>query len=115
MNAYEIARVAHQADRTLSTALGHPCETPWLVLTPECRANLVLGVEVALDTPRASAEDLHAAWLQDKLDAGWTWGPRFDAGAKTDPVMLPWAQLSGHLQRREVLFLAVVRSLSQNP
>ena len=112
MDASRIARVAHEADRALAAVQGRMDQRTWFALEARDRANLVTGVQVALDTPRATAADLHAAWLSDKREAGWRWGPAFDRTAQTDPLMIPWDQLSVPAQARELLFVATVRSLS---
>jgi hypothetical protein len=64
-----------------------------------------VGLEVvAKDDPRPEAtftpeevellaEMEHARWVDERVLAGWIYGPQRDASARTNPNLVPWAQL----------------------
>jgi hypothetical protein len=47
------------------------------------------------------AEAEHKRWMQDRLDAGWRWGPERDAEARTHPSLVEWDALDAHDQDRD--------------
>jgi hypothetical protein len=40
------------------------------------------------------AEDVHAIWARQRLNGGWTYGPRRDDTLKTHPNLVPYSELS---------------------
>lgn len=112
MDAPHIARICHEADRAHAASHGDLGGKVWPALEAYQRDNLVRGVKVALSSPGASAEQLHASWMADKQVTGWRFAPLLCLDARTDPLLIPWAQLSERTQSRERMFVAIVRSLA---
>ncbi len=107
-----IARIAHEADRTLAAINGDMTVGGWPHLQAWERTSAIAGVRQAVQTRGVSAEVLHEAWRRDKIEAGWTHGPHFDLSGKADPLLLPWHLLTPLQRLRDALFLGVVCSLS---
>jgi hypothetical protein len=55
-------------------------------------------------------EEQHKLWMQNKLEAGWTYGEKEDAVAKTHPSILPYDQLSWTEKLKDMLFQAVAEA-----
>jgi RyR domain len=60
-----------------------PIDTGAVTLTPE-----LLALTEKL------AEHAHDLWAQERLDKGWTHGPRRDDALKQHPCLVPYAELS---------------------
>lgn len=39
------------------------------------------------------AENVHNTWARSRLDAGWSWGHERSDGLKTNPCLIPYAEL----------------------
>jgi ryanodine receptor 2 len=59
-----------------------PIDTGSVVLSPE-----ILALTEQL------AENAHDIWARQRLDQGWTYGPRRDDAAKKHPCLVPYAEL----------------------
>jgi hypothetical protein len=105
-----IAQVAHEANRAWCAATGDNSQPAWANAPEWQRAAARQQADLHLMGdfgPEAS----HVAWMQQKLDEGWTWGPVKDAELKTHPCMVPFADLPKEQQAKDVLFRAVVLAL----
>lgn len=112
MDPKYIARIAHEADRTLAAINGDMTVGGWNNLHGWERTSAIAGVKHAIALPEASAATLHQLWINDKAEAGWMRGATFSLTDKKDPLLLPWNRLTPLQRLREEMFLAVVRSLS---
>lgn len=110
----EVARVCHEANRALQFITQDPAPSPGWDEAPEWqRKSAVAGVRAALDgiTP----EQQHVAWCQDKVAAGWVYGPVKDAERKTHHCLVPYAELPPEQQAKDAVFVAIVRALDETP
>lgn len=112
MEAEQIARVAHEANRALQIEQADPTIAvgpSWPLLDDETRASTIEGVEGVLDgnTPEQS----HDQWVRFKIDNGWTLGPVKDLGKKEHPLLVPYDELPHSQQDKDHLFVAVVEAL----
>lgn len=109
-----IAQVCYAANRAYAeTYAGDICAEPWETCSPELRRSIQHGVEHVLSHPNLPARQQHDAWMCYKLEHGWTLGDVKDEAKKTHPGLVPWDDLDDYEQRKDVLFLAIVRTLSQ--
>ena len=71
---------------------------------------MTAGVIAALrgDTP----EQVHDAWMRDKIAAGWVHGPVRDVEKRQHPCIAPYASLPAPQRAKDALFLAVVRAMA---
>lgn len=104
-----IARVCHEANKAWCEAHGDLSQKPWGIADGWQRDSAIKGVQVALDG--ATPEQQHAAWCEDKLAAGWTFGEVKNADAKTHPCLIAYDRLPEMQKAKDALFGAVVRSL----
>lgn len=120
MNALEIARVAHQANRELQrtqawqpyTGNGVGVAPPWDKARQELRDSVLDGVRHALAHPELTPEQSHENWLRFKQADGWVYGPVKSDDRKIHPCLLPYDQLPEDQKVKDRLFLAIVRALA---
>ena len=111
MTIPEIARVCHEANRAFCLALGDRSQFAWEDAPEWQRASAEKGVAFGLDNPDASPAAQHEAWLKEKLEQGWEYGPVNYPERKLHPNICPWDALSPGQRAKDVLFKAIVESL----
>jgi hypothetical protein len=109
----QIAQVAHEVNRAYCEAFGDHSQKPWDEAADWQRESAVKGVEYALANPDATPEAQHQAWLTDKLNAGWKYGPVKDETKKEHPCCVEYNQLPLEQRAKDYLFRAVVQTMSQ--
>jgi hypothetical protein len=109
----EIARACHEANRALCLSLGDRSQPHWEHAQVWQRSSAEEGVQFALMHPGLSPRQSHDNWMAHKKREGWTYGPEKDAKLKTHPCMREWDELPEEQRRKDALFLAVVRALSE--
>jgi len=107
-----LAAAAHMVNRAYSIALGDYSHPTWDEAPDWQRRSSLLGVQAALD-PRHTPEQSHQAWLTQKLNEGWTYGPVRDVTAKEHPRMLPYRDLPSEQRRKDDLFISTVREMAK--
>lgn len=107
-----IAMVCHEANRAWCKRNGDFSQRAWALAPEWQRDSAVDGVVHALTFPDAKPEDSHNNWLVNKKAEGWVYGEVKDPVAKTHPCMLPYDQLPEWQQKKDALFLAIVRALA---
>ena len=77
-------------------------QTPLDSPPPYCHENLhptsrdlaSIAIPAELDAlVEALAENVHDTWARSRIDAGWTYGPVRDDAKKTNPCLVPYAEL----------------------
>ena len=107
----QIARVAHEVNRAYCQALGDNSHHCWEEAPPWQRESAINGVRLHLGAvlgPEAS----HEAWMREKVETGWKYGPVKDADLKEHPCIVPFSDLPKEQQAKDYIFRAVVRALS---
>lgn len=113
VEAEDIARVVHAANRELQIVQGDPAPSPPWDDAPEYQAReAVAGVREVIRNPELTAEQSHELWCDRMRADGWTHGEVKDPAAKTHPTLLPWAELPEEQKLKDRLFIAVVRALA---
>lgn len=107
-----IARVCHEANRAYCRTLGDQSQPPWDEAPQWQRDSALNGVLFHLENPDAKPSDSHESWMRQKVEDGWTYGPVKDPEAKQHPCMVPYEELPVEQQRKDALFIAVIRALS---
>lgn len=111
MQAEQIARVCHEANRAWQHVNDEPDASPEWDRAPDWqRESAVNGVRLALEG--ATPEELHESWALEKQRDGWVFGERKDAIAKTHPCLVPYDELPEAQRRKDALFRAIVVALS---
>ena len=49
--------------------------------------------------------------MEERLAAGWTWGPEKDNDAKTNPALVPFEELPPSEQAKDTLLIVITRAL----
>lgn len=112
----QIARIAHEANRTFCATIGDTSQPAWEDAPDWQRESVVNGVKFHLDahakgiTPPASAS--HDAWLEEKRAAGWKYGPVKDADAKTHPCFVSYDELPVEQRMKDYLFASIVAAFA---
>lgn len=107
-----IARVAHEVNRAYCAALGDVSQPTWEDAPGWQRESARAGVELHMGGD-FGPEAGHAAWLQQKLDDGWGYGPVKDAEKKEHPCMVPFSELPKEQRAKDFIFRAVVHALTR--
>lgn len=108
-----IAKVCHEANKAWCESLGDMTQLHWAEAPQWQKDAAVSGVKHHLENPESLPADSHNAWMRQKLDDGWKWGPVKDAEKKTHPSMVLFEKLSPGDQNKDKLFLNIVRALGR--
>jgi hypothetical protein len=107
-----VAIVCHVANRAWCAMHGDLSQPNWLDAPQWQRDSAMDGVVHALTFPDAKPEDSHNNWLMNKKAEGWVYGPTKNTDAKTHPCIVPFDELPEWQQKKDALFLAIVRALA---
>ena len=111
MDIKKIAKICHEVNRAYCQALGDDSQSPWEEAPDWQKESAINGVKFHFDNPDAGPEASHEAWLKEKEDAGWIYGPEKIPGLKQHPCMVPFDQLPVEQQVKDHIFRAIVRNL----
>lgn len=103
------ARAAHEANRSYCIALGDGSQVSWDEAPDWQRSSCINGVRGVIDGN--GPEQSHESWLREKIDNGWIYGPKKDAGLKQHPCIVPYADLSLEQKAKDGIFVAVTRAV----
>lgn len=103
-----IARVCHEANRAYCETIGDFSQKPWDQAEEWQRESAIKGVEYALQHPGATPSAQHEAWLKDKEQQGWKYGPVKNPETKEHPCFLPYEELEPEQRIKDHLFRAIV-------
>lgn len=109
MNTEVIAQMCHEVNRLWCIQTGDMSQKSWSQADQWQRDSALMGVEFALKG--ATPEQQHDAWCQDKLDAGWMWGPTKDPEKKKHPCLVGYDSLPSEQKTKDKLFVAIVTAL----
>lgn len=108
----DIARICHEANRAYCAALGDYSQLPWADAPDWQHASAINGVRHHLANPDATPADNHVNWAAEKIAEGWVYGPVKDVVLKQHPCLVAYELLPQEQQRKDALFLAIVRALA---
>jgi RyR domain len=111
MTIKEIAKVCHNANKSLCEINDDFSQLDWDSAHQWQRDSAIKGVTFRLDNPDALPSAQHDAWMVDKVNDGWVFGEVKDPTAKTHPCLVPHSQLPEFQQVKDVLFQAIVDAL----
>jgi hypothetical protein len=112
MNIEDIAKVCHEANRALCEGLGDNSQAAWDYAPEWQKESAITRVMFNLNNPDAPASASHDSWLEEKLIAGWKYGPVKDADKKEHPCFVPYEALPKEQQSKDHLFKSVVTALA---
>lgn len=113
MNATQIARIVHEANRAVQIEQADPTipvSNVWDAMDEETKRSAVEGVQGVMDgnTPEQS----HEQWCEFKLKNGWTLGPVKNMELKEHPLLVPYGDLPESQRSKDDLFCAIVHALA---
>lgn len=107
-----IAKVCYNANKAWCEVNGDMSFSDW-EKAPEWQRNTnILGVQFHLDNPNSKPEDSHRSWTKQKVKDGWVYGEVKDPEKKTHPCLVLFDKLPEAQQKKDILFLSIVRALS---
>ena len=107
-----IARVAHEANKAYCATLGDFSQVSWDEAPDWQKRSAIDGVKYHLLNPHSKPSDSHENWSKQKLDEGWKYGPVKDPEKKEHHCLVPFEKLPLEQQKKDHLFLGVVRALA---
>src|SRR5438132_8059820 len=102
----DVARICHEANRAYCVALGDETQQPWLQAPEWARESAINGVRFHIANPNATDAASHQAWLNEKVLAGWKYGPVKDEKKKEHPCFKPFDELPTEQQLKDAQFRA---------
>ena len=109
-----IAMACHEANKVWCMSQGDFSQKHWEEAEQWQKDSAILGVKFRMENPNAKEDAQHNAWMKQKLDEGWVYGPLKDAEKKTHPCIVPFNELPEFQQKKDALFCAIVDSLLGN-
>ncbi len=103
-----IAMVCHQANKAFCENNGDDTQKDWHDSDLWQQQSAIKGVEFRIDNPEAGHDAQHNAWMRDKQEHGWVYGPEKDHQMLTHPCIVPFDQLPEFQQKKDALFCAIV-------
>lgn len=111
MNYEGIARVCHEANRAYCIGIGDMSQPSWEDAPQWQKDSAIKGVVYRHCNPNSSAEEMHSAWVTQKIHDGWNYGPLKDPEKKEHPCIVLYHALPLDQRRKDKLFSAVFDSL----
>lgn len=107
----KIAIMCHQANKAWCWLNGDESQNDWIYSEEWQRQSAIKGVQFRLENPEAGDDAQHNAWLQDKINDGWKYGPVKDAEKKEHPCIVQFNALPEFQKKKDALFCAIVDTL----
>lgn len=107
-----IAKACHQANKAWCEANNDFSQKDWEEAEEWQRESAVKGVMFRLENPDAGHDAQHNAWMAEKLEQGWIYGPEKNAETKTHPCLVKFEELPLFQQQKDALFCAIVDALT---
>lgn len=111
MTIEQLAKIVHESNKTYCEVHGDMSQKPWEEAEEWQRESAINEVLAHFDHPDRPPSWSHEHWMQQKVDAGWVYGPVKDSEKKTHPDLVPYDQLSPVAQGKDYLFSAIVNGL----
>ena len=111
MRVEDIARIAYETNRAYCVTLGDMSQNPWDKAFQWQKDSVISGVKFHRDNSNITPEDSHQNWYNEKMQAGWVYGPVKDPETKQHPCMVSYRDLPDDQKIKDHLFSSVVEAL----
>lgn len=111
MTITDIAKLAHEANRVYCQIIGDDSQVPWDEAPEWQKESALDGVRRVIENANYRPQESHENWCQHKYNDGWKYGPVKDPEAKTHPCLVPYRDLPAEQQKKDALFLSIVRAV----
>ncbi len=105
-----IAIEAHNQNAVYCDSIGDSTQTTWSQATEGIRKSAVIGVINIILEPEMTPEMSHDNWVRYKLEQGWGYGEVKSVENKTHPCIVSWKMLSLEQQKKDNLFIELVKN-----
>lgn len=103
------ARAAHEVNRAYCLALGDESQPVWDLAPDWQKESVRKGAALHLLNDLSPAAS-HGAWIREKMEAGWKFGPVKDEDKKEHPCFVPFEDLPREQRAKDYLFRAAVHA-----
>jgi hypothetical protein len=110
----KIAKACHEINRAYCQAIGDKSQVPWALCykwqkeaSIECVKHIINNPDI--NNPDMTPEQLHDAWMKDKIENGWVFGTEKNTIRKTHPCLLGYWELLPEQRVKDYLFITTVR------
>jgi hypothetical protein len=86
----QIAKIAHELNRSYCQALGDNSQASWEDSPAWQTDSALAGVNYIISNPAITPKESHESWLAAKVADGWVYGAIKDPNAKTHPCCVPY-------------------------
>lgn len=111
LSAEQIAKVCHEANRAYCESIGDFSQPAWEDAPEWQKESAVNGVNFHLGNQSSTPRDSHDKWMTEKFMDGWKYGAVKNPETKEHPCLMPYDSLPKEQQTKDVLFIAIIRSL----
>mgnify|MGYP001613377496 CR=1 FL=1 len=103
------AEIAHEANRAYCRSIGDNSQPHWSGAPEWQQQSCLKGILGVLNG--ATPEQSHEAWLEEKREYGWKYGPVKNPDTKEHPCFVPYSELPKNQQMKDHIFTSVVRAV----
>ncbi len=111
MNKIKIAKICHEVNRAYCSQIGDDSQPTWDEAPEWQKESALNGVEAIACGEVTSPHASHVSWLEEKANAGWTYGVVKDTEKKEHPCMVTYDRLPPEQKTKDAIFLAIVQGL----
>lgn len=111
MNVATIAGSCHEANKVICEANGDFSQKHWDEAEEWQKESAIRGVNYVIEHPDVTPEMQHQAWCDDKVAAGWVYGPIKDAEKKEHHCLVAYGELSPEQTIKDHVFSAICKAM----
>jgi len=121
MNIEQVAQICHMANKSYCFSIGDRSQQPWDEAPDWQKQSAINGVKFTLRTLEKGEEPSpaasHESWLEEKRQAGWSYGRVKDQVAKEHPCFVPYSELPLEQRLKDYIFIGIVKAfwLAEHP
>ncbi|TLP68231.1 hypothetical protein FEA48_30730 [Pseudomonas nitroreducens] len=115
MKILVIGSVVHAALNSMMSVLGGIELLQWDDADDSYRERVLDTVQTYLESPDTTPDQLYELWLQAQFANGWVLGDVYDAAVKTNPHLVPYAEVPVEQRAKDAVVQRLVAVLASIP